>query len=82
MGSLLNAIDIRAELGSLRPPLRQAIELHYLEDLQIESINDQEKTVSKIMGVTPRMVRNYLREAELQLRRNQKLREIWNDVQG
>jgi DNA-directed RNA polymerase specialized sigma24 family protein len=51
---------------------RLAVYLKYIEGLPEESDDSERQTVAKIMGVTGRTVRNYLRRAE------QKLRE-WNE---
>lgn len=51
---------------------RLAVYLKYIEGLPEESEDPQRRTIAKILGVTGRSVRNYLRRAE------QKLRE-WNE---
>lgn len=76
---LLNRLVIQQAVQQLRPKQRQAIELHYLQDLKIESIKPEEKTVSTEMGLEPKSVRNHLRAAEAALRAQARLREIWND---
>ena len=59
-------------LTTLAEHERLAVYLKYIEGLPEESDDPKRQTVAKIMGVTGRTVRNYLRRAE------QKLRE-WNE---
>jgi DNA-directed RNA polymerase specialized sigma24 family protein len=64
----LRASDVERCLALLPTKLKQAVELHYLEDLPIESADEAAETVSRRMGVTGRSVRNYLRHAKTRLR--------------
>lgn len=64
----LRASDVGRCLALLPTNLKQAVELHYLENLPVESSDEAAETVSKRMGMTGRSVRNYLRRAETLLR--------------
>jgi len=46
---------------------RQAVYLKYIEGLPEESDDPTRQTIAKILGVTGRSVRNYLRKAERKL---------------
>lgn len=59
-------------IGQLAERERLAVYLKYIEGLPEESEDPERQTIAKILGVTGRSVRNYLRRAE------QKLRE-WNE---
>jgi len=47
---------------------RTAIGLRYLEGLEVHSVDPEQRTIAKLMGVSDRMVRNYLGSAKQKLR--------------
>ena len=61
-------IALRATLAQLPPNIQQAVYLVHIEGYHIESGDPTEMTVSRILGVTGRSVRNYLRRGEAALR--------------
>lgn len=72
-GDLLNRIDsqrLRIALADLPPRQRQAVWLRYIQDLPIESRDDDGSTVSGTMGISSSMVRRHLRAGIQTLRSN------------
>jgi DNA-directed RNA polymerase specialized sigma24 family protein len=67
--AMQNGLAIIADhLHLLAANERTAIGLKYLEELKEHSINPNEPTIAKLMGVSERMVRNYLQSAKQKLR--------------
>jgi DNA-directed RNA polymerase specialized sigma24 family protein len=56
-----------AALSVLNDVERQSVYLKYIEGLPEESEDPERLTIAKILGVTGRSVRNYLRRAEKKL---------------
>lgn len=59
----------REALQILKEPIRTAFILHHIKGWQIESNNPKEITVSGYLETTPRTIRNWLQQAEKELRK-------------
>jgi DNA-directed RNA polymerase specialized sigma24 family protein len=70
--SIVSMVERSAAMEILTETERLAVYLRYIEGLPEESDDSERVTVAKLLGVTGRSVRNYLRRAE------QKLRD-WNN---
>lgn len=64
-----NRVLMQDALADLRDDLRVVYLLRYFQGWQVESDSPAEPSISRYLGVTPRTVRNRLRDAEASLRR-------------
>lgn len=59
-----DSIDIRQALLSLPPDLWRPLVLRHLDGLPVESKDNEVETISKVLNVSPRTVRNRLEQAK------------------